>query len=145
MFIPWYFGIYFAVYFFVENQHLRQIHNISIYLTILVSSFGYVCHQNPWAVVMFEGQKKTTQPVDKGNLEPQFDQTWTFQRNAGLKIQLQIFKKETIIDANRNPKEQDLLVGQGSMNEMATLKKAIKKPLEIVVDLYYDFDNKIAG
>jgi len=28
---------------------------------------------------------------------------------------------------------------------MATLKKAIKKPLEIVIDLFYDFDNKIAG
>lgn len=51
-----------------------------------------------------------------------------------------------IFDAKSNEKkETDLLIGKGTLNVLSTLKKAVNKPLPIVIDLYYDFDDKTAG
>ncbi|KAL4479847.1 hypothetical protein ABPG74_020363 [Tetrahymena malaccensis] len=100
---------------------------------------------HPWAVVMFDGQKKTTQPVQNGDLQPEFNQTWVFQRNSDVNITVSIYKKEYTYDALKNEKEIDLLIGKGKLNILSVLKKAIHSPQDISVDLVYDFDNKLAA
>lgn len=56
-----------------------------------------------------------------------------------------LYKKEITRDFLKNETENEVLIGKGTYNIITALKKAISNPLPIVIDLIYDFDNKVAG
>ncbi|EGR30831.1 hypothetical protein IMG5_123030 [Ichthyophthirius multifiliis] len=98
---------------------------------------------SPWAVIQFDGQRKTTEEVKNGNLEPEFNIEYEFQRNSDYKIIIQIFKKEYYYGPLKNLLERDILIGQGIYNAMQNAKQKGRQQIEI--DLLFDYDNKLAG